>query len=164
MVFKLSRASGSVVARINPFGVPDSPTYVAGGLAADAAGNVYYNAIQLNRNDPWGSDAPGAWWDSTPAVYRHDGTYSILDPDEGQPLRRVPTAPTRGYAIGPKRTLLDRISLDLAVGASYTPVSISSDGLIYAQNNGHLFVVGNPLRPSPVSAGKNRRPRAVGPH
>jgi hypothetical protein len=40
----------------------------------------------------------------------------------------------------------------------------SSDGLIHAQNNGHLFVVGNSLRRSPVSAGKKRRPRAVGPH
>jgi hypothetical protein len=424
-VFKVSKATGGVVARINPFGIPDNPTYVAGGLAADAAGNVYYNAIQLNRNDPWGSDALGAWlvkitpdgtaskadfatlvagapsrtglcqttfstdlpwppsaeavppngicgsqrpginvipaaapdgtiytvsrahfnsrysflvavhpdltpawsaslrnilndgcgvglppngtpggcragsargvdpdtndvpagrvielsssspvvlpdggilfgsytgynyqrghlfkfgsdgrsaatydfgWDSTPAVYRHDGTYSILMKDNhyglgsycGDPTlcppekerydfvsldpnlsvewkftatntmscRRdgsgnvtcvsdhpngfewcinQPAVDAGGvtyvnsedgflYAIGPKGTLLSRILLDLAVGASYTPVSISSDGRIYAQNNGHLFVVGNPFRPSPVSVRKSRRPRTVAPH
>ena len=424
-VFKLSRTSGSVVARINPFGIPDNPTYVAGGLAADTAGNVYYNAIQLDRNDPWGSDAPGAWlvkitadgtaskadfsslvpgapsrfglcqgtfstnlpwppsaeaippngicgsqrpginvipaaapdgtiytvsrahfngrysylvavhpdltpawsaslrnilndgcdvglpsngmpggcragsargvdpatndvpagqvsevsssspvvlpdggvlygtftaynyrrghlfkftsdgraaatydfgWDSTPAVYRHDGTYSILmkdnhygvgsycsdprfcppekerydfvsldanlsvewkftatntfacrrdgdgnvtcvsdHPDGFEWCINQPAVDGNGvtyansedgflYAIGPTGTLDGRIFLDLAVGASYTPVSISSDGLIYAQNNGHLFVVGNPLRPSPVPVGKDRRPGTVGPH
>jgi hypothetical protein len=60
-VVKVSKTSGNLVARINPFGVPDNPVYVAGGLAADGAGNVYYNAIALNRANPWGSDALGAW-------------------------------------------------------------------------------------------------------
>ena len=31
----------------------------------------------------------------------------------------------------------------LAVGAAYTPTSIGSDGKIYSQNAGHLFVAGN---------------------
>jgi hypothetical protein len=33
--------------------------------------------------------------------------------------------------------------LNLAIGAAYTPISIGPDGLIYTQNDGHLFVVGN---------------------
>jgi len=33
--------------------------------------------------------------------------------------------------------------LNLALGAAYTPLSIGSDGKIYTQNDGHLFVVGN---------------------
>jgi hypothetical protein len=33
--------------------------------------------------------------------------------------------------------------LNLAIGAAYTPLSIGPDGLIYTQNDGHLFVVGN---------------------
>ena len=79
-------ASGSVVARINPFGIPDNPTYVAGGLAADGAGNVYYNAIALNRNDPWGSDVPGSWL----VRIASDGTatkaaFSSLVPDAPSP-------------------------------------------------------------------------------
>ena len=40
---------------------------------------------------------------------------------------------------------MGRIFLNLAVGAAYAPLSLSSDGLIYAQNNGHLFVLGNPF-------------------
>jgi hypothetical protein len=423
-VYKLSKASGSVVARINPFGIPDNPTYVAGGLAADAAGNVFYNAVALNRNDPWGSDATGAWlvriapdgtaskaafaslvpdapspsafcqvsfeanlpwppsptavapfnncgsqrpginvipatapdgtiytvsrahfngryayvvavhpdltpawsaslrnllndgcdvllppsgtpggcragstkgvdpatndvpagrvndmassspvvlpdggvlygsftsynyerghlfkftsdgrpaatydfgWDITPAVYPHDGTYSILLKDNHYELgsycsdpafcpaetprydfvsldpnlsvewrfrntntlscRREPDGEVvcvsdqpngfewcinqpgvdgNGvayansedgflYAIATGGTLAGRIFLNLAIGAAYTPLSVSADGLIYAQNNGHLFVVGNPLRIPAPPAGKNRSSRSVKP-
>jgi BACON domain-containing protein len=33
--------------------------------------------------------------------------------------------------------------LNLAIGAAYTPLSIGSDGKLYTQNDGHLFVVGN---------------------
>ncbi len=60
-VYKLNRADGSVVTRYNPFGNSvDARTYVAGPLTADAAGNVYYNAIKLNNN-AWGKDVVGAW-------------------------------------------------------------------------------------------------------
>jgi hypothetical protein len=60
-VFQLNRTSGQVVARINPFSSFDPKTYVAGGLAADDVGNVFYNAIRLNPSDPWGKDVLGAW-------------------------------------------------------------------------------------------------------
>ncbi|HKQ07699.1 MAG TPA: hypothetical protein VJ464_21410 [Blastocatellia bacterium] len=61
-VYKLNRANGSVVARYNPFGNNvDANTYVAGPLTADSAGNVYYNAIKLANNNPWGKDVVGAW-------------------------------------------------------------------------------------------------------
>ncbi len=46
------------------------------------------------------------------------------------------------YAIGPGGVVRERIFLDQALGAAYTPLSIGGDGLVYAQNNGHLFVVG----------------------
>ena len=61
-VYKLNRADGSVVARYNPFGNNvDANTYVAGPLTADAAGNIYYNAIKLSGNNPWGKDVVNAW-------------------------------------------------------------------------------------------------------
>lgn len=40
-----------------------------------------------------------------------------------------------------------RIFLKLAVGAAYTPTAIAPNGLIYTQNDGHLFVVGAGGRP-----------------
>jgi hypothetical protein len=61
-VHKLDAARGTVDARINPFGsAVDSSIFVAGPLSADAAGNVFYNALQLDLSNPWGSDARDAW-------------------------------------------------------------------------------------------------------
>ena len=36
----------------------------------------------------------------------------------------------------------DRVFLELALGAAYTPASLGRDGKVYAQNAGHLFVAG----------------------
>src|SRR5262249_18702186 len=61
-VFKVSKADGTLVSRINPFGTPlDAGTFVAGGLAADGSGNVFYNALRLDTASPWTGDALGAW-------------------------------------------------------------------------------------------------------
>lgn len=49
------------------------------------------------------------------------------------------------YAITPDGTVREKIFLNLALGAAYTPVSIGRDGRIYAQNDGHLFVIGFPV-------------------
>ena len=47
------------------------------------------------------------------------------------------------YAILQGGVLRDNLFQQLAVGAAYTPASIGSDGKIYSQNAGHLFVLGN---------------------
>jgi len=47
------------------------------------------------------------------------------------------------YALNQGGTLKQNIFQQLAVGAAYTPTSIGSDGKIYSQNAGHLFVAGN---------------------
>ena len=55
------------------------------------------------------------------------------------------------YVIGQGGTLRSQLFLNLALGAAYTPISIGPDGKIYAQNDGHLLVVGQPPRqPPPV--------------
>ena len=45
------------------------------------------------------------------------------------------------YTINQGGGLRDRLFLQLALGASYTPLSIGEDGRIYAENNGHLLVL-----------------------
>jgi hypothetical protein len=45
-LFKLNKATGALVARINPFGSLDPNVIVAGVPTADANGNIFYNAIQ----------------------------------------------------------------------------------------------------------------------
>jgi hypothetical protein len=34
------------------------------------------------------------------------------------------------------------LSLESAIGAAYTPLALSADGLLYTQNYGHLFAIG----------------------
>ena len=46
------------------------------------------------------------------------------------------------YVIRPDGTLREHFFLNLALGAAYTPLAIARDGRIYAQNDGHLFVLG----------------------
>src|SRR5437016_5215842 len=56
-ICKLNRISGTVMTRINPFGEKvDGAIFVAGPLSADDAGNIYYNAIQLDPVQPWEKD------------------------------------------------------------------------------------------------------------
>src|SRR5690242_6281688 len=59
-VFQLSKGSGQVVARFNPFGTTIDPsTFVSSPITVDSLGNVYYNVLKLNitndpaTNDPW---------------------------------------------------------------------------------------------------------------
>jgi outer membrane protein assembly factor BamB len=146
-------------------------------------------------------------WDTTPAIYEHDGTYSVVIKDNhyfdtpGRPsgpfyivqlradltqewryeseitqsCRRNPdgtvtcvddhpfgfewciNAPAVDkdgvvyansedghlYRIGQGGTLKDRVFLNLALGAAYTPLSLDAQGRIYTQNAGSLFVVGD---------------------
>ena len=70
------------------------------------------------------------------------------------------------YALDAEGDLSGRIFLDRALGAAYTPVSIGPDGVIYTQNNGHLFAVGKARIargvPTPASGPENaRRTQAI---
>lgn len=47
------------------------------------------------------------------------------------------------YSIGQGGALKQQIFQQLAIGAAYTPASLDTQGRIYTQNDGHLFVVGN---------------------
>lgn len=59
-VHKVDRLTGQAVTRIQPFGdTLDPDLYVAGGLAADDDGNIYYTALKLDHDAPYTSDASG---------------------------------------------------------------------------------------------------------
>lgn len=70
------------------------------------------------------------------------------------------------YAFDPDGRVAGSLFLDTALGAAYTPIVIGPDGLLWAQNNGHLFAVGAARfargaleRP----AGPPASPRRIGP-
>ncbi len=61
-MFKVNRATGAVIERFNPFGaVVDASIFVSGPPAIDDRGNIYYNAIQLDRTSPWGENPINSW-------------------------------------------------------------------------------------------------------
>ncbi len=94
------------------------------------------NTLSCNRDNSGNvtcvSDHPAGfeWCVNAPAV---DGNGVVYNNSEDGGV----------YVIRPDGTLRDHLFLKLALGAAYTPISIASDGRILAQNDGHLFVVGN---------------------
>jgi len=61
-VFKLNKSNGSLVARFNPFDTEVvSNMFLTGPITADSSGNIYYNTLKLNKNNPWGTDVINAW-------------------------------------------------------------------------------------------------------
>jgi hypothetical protein len=77
------------------------------------------------------SDHPAGfeWCVNGPAVDRNGNVYN--NSEDGNV-----------YVIRPNGTLRERLFLNTALGAAYTPLSLDQDGKILAQNDGHLFVVG----------------------
>ena len=140
-LYKLNQSDGSVVSQINPFsGGIDSSKFVAGGLAADNSGNIYYNVIQVNLAWPWDMDVMNSWLVKVAA----DGststvTYASLLPNApqqclstfaGQPL---PWPPSQNAQ--PPNT---------ACGAQRSPLNlapaISRDGsTVYTVSRGHFW-------------------------
>jgi outer membrane protein assembly factor BamB len=53
------------------------------------------------------------------------------------------------FAINQGGTLKQKIFQQLALGAAFTPASLGSDGKIYSQNAGHMFVIGSSYLRSP---------------
>src|SRR5262249_28353989 len=61
-VIKINRTNGKLIRRFNPFGSGlNSEIFSAGPLTLDSAGNIYYNAMQMNPADPWHIDIINAW-------------------------------------------------------------------------------------------------------
>jgi len=80
----------------------------------------------------WCINMPAIDNNGTVYVNSEDGNiYQLPQPPLGTPPGTIITQPG------------SRLFLNLAIGAAYTPLSIGSDGKLYTQNDGHLFVVGN---------------------
>lgn len=104
-VWKVDKSKGTSASPINPFngvsGVTATNTFVSGPLTADANGNIFYNAIELNTNgNPWGqNDVVAAWLvkitasDTTSIV-----SYATLIPTA--PVGTATTCPSTFFALG----------------------------------------------------------------
>jgi hypothetical protein len=201
-----AKGSGGVYdeASSTPTVLPD------GSILFAAVDNYNYSRGHLFHFDAKGNylNAYTFGWDSTAAVYPHDGTYSVVIKDNHYPspaycsynnpvCASVPPGPYYISQLNPnmqvewsfQNTTFDqnhpngyewcvnapgidgnglvyvtsedgnlytvpqghrgvfaqwqqKLFLKEALGAAYTPLSIASDGKVYSQNDGHLFVVG----------------------
>jgi len=77
------------------------------------------------------------WCINAPAI---DGNGTVYANSEDGNLYTIPQGHTGIFTSG--NPTVPRIFTNLALGAAYTPLAIGPDGLIYTENDGHLFVVG----------------------
>ena len=126
-------------------GIPAGPFYIT-QLNANLVPEWKFHSIETKSctRQPDGtlscvSDHPNGfeWCINAPAIDAQQKVY--VESEDGN-----------AYVIPPGHTGIfdmntpgvQRLFLQLALGAAYTPLSISSDGKIYTQNAGHLFVLG----------------------
>ncbi|HMC71199.1 MAG TPA: hypothetical protein VKJ07_18725, partial [Mycobacteriales bacterium] len=135
-IWKLDRATGAVLAHVNPFTTVDPNTYAVGPLSADKFGSVYYNVMQLDGSakDPWVVDVPRSW---LVKVTKNDATTAVPW------ATLVPGAPAAGdpctfrFAITdlPWPPSPDAVAPTIPCGTQRPPVNtapaIAADGTVY---------------------------------
>jgi hypothetical protein len=147
-VWRVDKTAGTALSQIDPFAgtaVLKRNAYVSGPLTSDAAGNIYYNVIEIadaSLGDPWLNDVVSAW-----LVRISSGnvvssiSYATLVPDaptgtssvcgghfSNEPL---PWPPSAAAVPPPQRCGSQR------PGVNVTP-AIAPDGTIYTVSRAHF--------------------------
>lgn len=143
-VYKLNKSNGTVAAHINPFGSSvDTTIFLGGPITADAAGNVYYNTIQLpHGTDSWSAQKVNAWlvkvaangtatavtWASiTPGLPASNSMCRGIFGNGQLPWPPSPTAVPDNVQCGSQRPGLN------------SPPAVGPDGTIYVASVAHLW-------------------------
>ncbi len=148
-VWKVNQADGTSAAPINPFSgmnVTATDMYVAGPLAADSAGNIYYNAIELadpSVGDPWQKDIQGAWLVKvTPADATSVLSFASLIP--GAPAGTATTCPGQfsGGGTLPWPPSTSAVPATVTCGSQRAGLNIApavaADGTIFTVSRAHF--------------------------
>lgn len=150
-IWKVNKNDGSSAAHLNPLtnaGNVAQNTYEMGPLTADAAGNVYYNVMELadpSLGDPWLNDSVGSWLVKvTPQDTTSVVTYATLTPAAPAAGAQCPASYVFGYdpaftlpwppagfpAVPTRRCSTER------PGANVAP-AVAADGTIYTVSRPH---------------------------
>ena len=153
-IYKVAKSDGHLVARINPFGSTlDPDTYAVGPPSADAAGNVYYNALKLDHNNPWDVNPPASYLVKVaPDNTAKTATIASLTP--GAPGAADQCRGIFRFADLPWPPSPDAVPAPRTCGAQRVPVNsapaIAPDGTIYIVTVAHLwFFEGNLVAVNP---------------
>jgi hypothetical protein len=131
-------------------GIPAGPFYIT-QLNANLAPEWKFQSIETNSctRQPDGtlqcvSDHPHGfeWCINAPAI---DASHTVYVESEDGNAYVIPPGHTGIFNMNTPG--VQRLFLQLALGAAYTPLSIGGDGKIYTQNAGHLFVLGEGGKP-----------------
>lgn len=125
-------------------GVPAGPFYIT-QLNANLMPEWKAHSTETNSCSPSGcvSDHPNGfeWCINAPVLDANNTVY--VESEDGN-VYKIPQGQHGIFDLPPKVSgAATRLFLRLALGAAYTPFSIDEQGRLYAQNAGHLFVVGN---------------------
>src|SRR5712692_1059847 len=140
-------------------GVPAGPFYIT-QLNTNLAPEWKFQSIETNScvRQPDGtltcvSDHPNGfeWCINAPAI---DANHKVYVESEDGNAYVIPQGNTGVFDM--TAAGVQRLFLQLALGAAYTPLSIGSDGKIYTQNAGHLFVLGEGGRDPEFHPAKGR--------
>ena len=143
-IFKLDKATGAAITRINPFGtLIDAHTYTVSPISVDAAGNLYYNVLKLKDNGSfYQNDAVDSWLvkvapdDSIQTV-----SYTGLNPRAPAPTdlcynvfgeSQLPWPPSPDAIPGQVTCGLQRVAINIAP-------AIAPDGTIYSVTRAHFI-------------------------
>ncbi len=142
-ILKVAKSDGHLVARIQPFGSTlDPDTYVAGPLVADAAGNVYYNALKVDHDNPWIVNPPASYLVKvSPNNTFKTATIASLTP--GAPGANDQCLGTFKNAELPWPPSPDAVPGTVTCGAQRVPANsapaIAPDGTLYIVTVAHLW-------------------------
>jgi hypothetical protein len=149
-IFKLDKATGSPVTRINPFDAVESNTFTASPLSTDGFGNIYYNVVRITGNSAsfYSRDVVNSWLvrvapDDTVTKVSYDALLRVAtiigDPVPSAndlckvsfPSSQLPWPPSPG-AVPPTVTCGgQRAALNIAP-------AIATDGTIYTVSRAHF--------------------------
>ena len=123
-------------------GIPAGPFYIT-QLGANLVPEWKAHSTETNSCGPSGcvSDHPNGfeWCINAPVIDANNTVY--VESEDGN-VYTIPQGQTGVFDLPPGGSIGTRLFLKLALGAAYTPFSIDREGRLYAQNAGHLFVVG----------------------
>jgi hypothetical protein len=125
-------------------GIPAGPFYIT-QLNKDLSPEWKAHSTETNSCTPSGcvSDHPHGfeWCINAPVI---DANNTVFVESEDGNVYKIPQGQTGIFDLPPGGSgTATRLFLRLAIGAAYTPFSIDPQGRLYAQNAGHLFVIGN---------------------
>lgn len=139
-VLRIDRNNGRVIDRLGGGQLPDQEDSFGGPLVADAAGNVYYNVMALDHQQPWTADIRDAWIARIkPNLKVSVAGYANLLPDAPLgsslcfipfPINLLPWPPTPDALPGTGPCGSQRPALNVAP-------AIAPDGTIYTVSRAH---------------------------